>query len=89
MTKELIGKIAISLFLKVLPIKVLEIKNNISQKVAKAFLTAKRQETKKTNSCIVCGSKNLKHSTKVFKIDYIQCQNCNHAMRKNSYNQNF
>lgn len=89
MTKELIGKKCDISLLKGITYKSFRNQNNISQKVAKAFLTAKRQETKKTNSCIVCGSKNLKHSTKVFKIDYIQCQNCNHAMRKNSYNQNF
>lgn len=89
MIKELIGKNCDISLLKGITFKSFRNQNRISQKVANAFLLATKQDKKKTNSCIICGSKKLKSSTKVFKIEYVQCQNCNHAMRKYSYSQNF
>ena len=59
----------------------------ISKIVAREFLKSKGK--KLTQKCTVCGNTTFKPATKIYKVEFIQCQKCTHVSRKYYYPINF
>jgi len=55
----------------------------ISKTVAREFLKSKGK--KLTRKCTICGNKKFKTATKIYKVEFIQCQKCTHVSRKYYY----
>ena len=54
--------------------------NLISKRVATVFLKSKNKKVIK--NCLICNHKKLNQVAKILKIEFLQCNRCNHVFSK-------
>ncbi len=61
--------------------------NLISKRVATVFLKSKNKKVIK--NCLICNHKKLNQVAKILKIEFLQCNRCNHVFSKYKYSEKF